>query len=420
MEFLKKSVCRYSDKSDSLETDIKNMIKDVKENGDKALLRYNIQFDGNDRETFLVSAEEIRSAYSKVDKELIEHMKEAAVNIAKFAQRQKESIQPVNDFETSSGVLLGHKILPLDSCCCYVPGGGYPLYSTALMLAIPARTAGVRRIAACSPAMKGTNSIAPVTRVAMDIAGVSEIYCLGGAHAVAAFAYGTEQVKPVDVIVGPGNRYVTEAKRQCYGQVGIDFLAGPSEVLIISEEDGNARYIAADLLAQSEHDYNAKGILVTTSLKLAEDVLKEVEQQLEELETKEVAGKSWKNNGEIILVSSLDEAFDVSNDYAPEHLEIHVKDEEYAMSMLHNYGSLFIGENAAEVFGDYISGTNHTLPTVRASRYTGGLYVGTFLKVCSYQRISKKGVDSIGRTAVELALGEGLHGHANAARVRLN
>lgn len=420
MEFLKKSVCRYSVKSDSLEADIKNMIKDVKENGDKALLRYNIQFDGNDREIFLVSAEEIRSAYDKVDKELIEHMKEAAGNIAKFAQRQKESIQPVEDFETSPGVLLGHKILPVDSCCCYVPGGGYPLYSTALMLAIPARTAGVRRIAACSPAMKGTNSIAPVTLVAMDIAGVSEIYCLGGAHAVAAFAYGTEQIKPVDVIVGPGNRYVTEAKRQCYGQVGIDFLAGPSEVLIISEEGGNARYIAADLLAQSEHDYNAKGILVTTSLKLAEDVLKEVKLQLEELETKEIAGKSWENNGEIILVSSMDEAFYVSNEYAPEHLEIHVKDEEYAMNMLHNYGSLFIGVNAAEVFGDYISGTNHTLPTVRASRYTGGLYVGTFLKVCSNQRISKKGVDSIGRTAVELALGEGLHAHANAARVRLN
>jgi histidinol dehydrogenase len=287
------------------------------------------------------------------------------------------------------------------------------------MLAIPAKVAGVNRVVACSPTMSGTGTIHPSTLVAMDIAGVDEIYALGGAHAIAAFSYGTDQIKPVDIIVGPGNQYVAEAKRQCYGQVGIDFVAGPSEVLIISESLGNPAYIAADILAQSEHDYLAKGILVTTDETLAQNVMLEVEKQLNTLETQEKARIAWNNNGEIILVDNIAEAFAISNEMAPEHLEIHVSDEENAMRMLTNYGSLFIGENAAEVFGDYVSGTNHTLPTIRASRYTGGVYVGTFLKTCTYQKIDLSGIESIGQTAYNMAIGEGLYGHANAAKQRL-
>lgn len=420
MKFLKDASRKNHSIQDSLEGKVKDIINDVRSRGDEALIKYNTAFDGNDRKVLLVDKDEIKSAYEKVDREMIEYIKAAANNIRKFAEKQKECISPLDDLQTSQGVFLGHKILPVSSCCCYVPGGGYPLYSTALMLAIPAKVAGVKRVAACSPASKGTGSISPYTLVAMDIAGVDEIYCVGGAHAVAAFSYGTSQIRSVDIIVGPGNQYVAEAKRQCYGQVGIDFIAGPSEVLIISEENGNPSYIAADLLAQCEHDRQAKGILVTTSSKLAQDVIREIQTQLSKLKTREIAEYAWENNGEIILVSSVEEACQISDEYAPEHLEIHVKNEDYVISMLNNYGSLFIGENAAEVFGDYISGTNHTLPTAKASKYTGGLYVGNFLKVCSYQRISKEGVSSIGKTASALALGEGLYAHANAAQIRMS
>jgi histidinol dehydrogenase len=419
MKYLKKAVQRDFTQQEELVINVRNIINDIIENKDEALLKYNLKFDGNDRKTFQVSRSEIDEAYKLVDIALIKDMRKAASNIRSFAEVQKKSIGSVDNFEVNKGVILGHKIIPISSCCCYVPGGGYPLYSTALMLAIPAKVAGVNRVVACSPTMSGTGTIHPSTLVAMDIAGVDEIYALGGAHAIAAFSYGTDQIKPVDIIVGPGNQYVAEAKRQCYGQVGIDFVAGPSEVLIISESLGNPAYIAADILAQSEHDYLAKGILVTTDETLAQNVMLEVEKQLNTLETQEKARIAWNNNGEIILVDNIAEAFAISNEMAPEHLEIHVSDEENAMRMLTNYGSLFIGENAAEVFGDYVSGTNHTLPTIRASRYTGGVYVGTFLKTCTYQKIDLSGIESIGQTAYNMAIGEGLYGHANAAKQRL-
>lgn len=419
MKYLKEAVARDFTQQEELVSNVRNIIHDIIENKDEALLKYNLKFDGNGRKDLRVSRSEIEEAYTLVDPALIKDMKKAADNIRSFAQVQKHSIGKVEDFEVTKGVILGHTIIPINSCCCYVPGGGYPLYSTALMLAIPAKVAGVKRVIACSPTMHGTGTIHPSTLIAMDIAGVDEIYALGGAHAIAAFSYGTEQIKPVDIIVGPGNQYVAEAKRQCYGQVGIDFVAGPSEVLIISERLGNPAYIAADILAQSEHDYQAKGILLTTDETLGQKVIHEVENQLTTLQTQEKARIAWENNGEIILVDNLEEAFQISNEMAPEHLEIHVSDEANAMAMLTNYGSLFIGENAAEVFGDYVSGTNHTLPTVRASRYTGGVYVGTFLKTCTYQRIDQAGIESIGQTAYNMAIGEGLYGHANAAKQRL-
>lgn len=292
------------------------------------------------------------------------------------------------------------------------------MYSTALMLIIPAKTAGVERVAACSPVMKGTNEINPKTLVAMDIAGADEIYAVGGAQSIAAFSYGTEEIKPVDMIVGPGNRFVTEAKRQCYGQVGIDFVAGPSEVLVIADGSGTPEIVAADLLAQSEHDPNAKGILITTEESFGTAVMEAVERELAVLETAEIARKSWEVYGEVILVDSLEEAVCLANEYAPEHLELNVQNPEEVSKQLYNYGSLFMGENTAEVFGDYASGTNHTLPTLRAARYTGGVWVGTFLKTCTYQSMTPEAAAELAPLVYRMAKGEGLMGHARAAEVR--
>ena len=300
-------------------------------------------------------------------------------------------------------------------------GAANPLYSTAMMLGIPAGAAGVGRIAACSPVMKGTDEINPRTLVAMDIAGVDEIYAVGGAQAIAAFSYGTEQIRPVDLIVGPGNSFVTEAKRQCYGKVGIDFVAGPSEVLVIADSGADADVVAADLLAQSEHDREAKGILVTTDEALAGAVIRSVEKQLEKLKTKDIAASSWNDYGEVLIAEDLDEAVRYANSYAPEHLEVNVakEREEETVSSLVNYGSLFIGGNTAEVFGDYASGTNHTLPTLGAARYTGGVWTGTFLKTCTYQKMSRQAMLEIAPLVSRMAEGEGLAGHARAAEIRI-
>lgn len=267
--------------------------------------------------------------------------------------------------------------------------------------------------------MKGTNKINPKTLAAMDIAGADEIYAVGGAQSIAAFSYGTEEIKPVDMIVGPGNRFVTEAKRQCYGQVGIDFIAGPSEVLVIADGSGTPEIVAADLLAQSEHDPNAKGMLITTDEKFGNAVIEAVEKELSVLETAEIARKSWETYGEVVVADSLEEAVQIANDYAPEHLEINVKDPEKTADRLYNYGSLFIGENTAEVFGDYASGTNHTLPTLRAARYTGGVWVGTFLKTCTHQSMTKEAMENLAPLVSRMAQGEGLMGHAEAAEVRM-
>jgi histidinol dehydrogenase len=287
------------------------------------------------------------------------------------------------------------------------------------MLAIPAKVAGVERVFACSPVQKHTGKIAPETLVAMDIAGVDAIYQLGGAQAIAAFAYGTAQVPAVDIIVGPGNQFVTEAKRQCYGQVGIDFIAGPSEVMVIADASADAELIAADLLGQSEHDLLAKGILITTDETLANATIQAVEAQLAELDTKAIAAASWAKYGEVILVDNLDEAVQLANDWAPEHLELSTEAPDALIPALTNYGSLFIGEYSAEVFGDYISGTNHTLPTLKAARYTGGVSVANFLKTVTHQKLSIDAVKAFGPAAANMAHAEGLSAHAKAVEKRL-
>lgn len=419
MKILKSSSFKNKETEKIVKEQVSAIIEDIKINKDEALKKYNLKFDNNDRRVIKVSKEEIEEAYKQVDEEFIKDLKIASKNIENFAMAQKESFDNNFEKEIYPGVILGQKHIPVTSCLAYVPGGGYPLFSTALMLIIPAKVAGVKRVVACSPTMKSTPKINPKTLVAMDIAGADEIYATGGVQAIAAFTYGTESIKPVDIIVGPGNKYVTEAKRQCYGTVGIDFVAGPSEVLIIADETANPTYIAADVLAQCEHDLNARGILVTTSEKFGLEVSQKVDEMLETLPTKNIAKPSWDNNGEIILVDSLEEAVQISNEYAPEHLEIDVENNEGIIEGLVNYGSLFIGEYSAEVFGDYVSGTNHTLPTLKASRYTGGVWVGTFIKTCTHQVLNKKAIKSLGPVAINMATEEGLYAHANAARVRV-
>lgn len=397
---------------------VAKIVDDIRTRGDEALLEYGRRFDGCTRSVLRVSEEEMVRARGELEADLLEALERAAKNIKTFAQRQRKTLVDLPEKENYPGVFLGHRVIPVDSCCCYVPGGSYPLVSTALMLAIPAAVAGVPRLCAASPVMKGTDRIHPAVLCALDLAGVREIYAVGGAQAVAAFTWGTESISPVSLVVGPGNRYVTEAKRQCYGRVGIDFIAGPSEVLIVADGEADPSKLAADLLAQAEHDVNARSILVTTSECLGKEVTEEVERQLARLSTSAVARVSWENNGEILLADSLEEACRIANERAPEHLELDLAEPGDWIPRLRNYGSLFIGEWSAEVFGDYVSGTNHTLPTMGAARYTGGLWVGTFLKVVTFQRMTPEGASRLVPFASRIAGEEGLMAHAAAAEAR--
>lgn len=417
--YIKKAAHRPPEDLNTLTKTVADIITSVRTNGDEALVAYNTKFDNNPNPTLAVSTEDIKAAYEVVDPQLIEAMKVAATHIEKFATAQKSTVQSLPEYEVAPGIRLGHRVLPVGACCCYVPGGNYPLFSSALMLAIPAKVAGVKKVYACSPVQKSTGKIAPETLVAMDIAGVDTIYQIGGAQAIAAFAYGTNQIPSVDIIVGPGNQFVTEAKRQCYGQVGIDFIAGPSEVMVIADESADPEIIAADLLGQSEHDLLAKGILVCTDEMVAKQTVAAVTTQLSQLPTADIARKAWEVYGEVILVDDLNEAVNLANQLAPEHLELSVTSPEALIDDLYNYGSLFIGEYSAEVFGDYISGTNHTLPTLRAARYTGGVSVNTFMKTLTHQTLSLEAVAVFGPSASLMARSEGLHAHANAVDIRL-
>ncbi len=419
MFYYKKASEKNFSNDPSVSHSVNEILTEVKEKGDIALSFYSEKFGGLAMDSFRVPEEEIRKAFSGISETLRSAIEQAAFNIKNFALLQRETLKPLCATETSRGIFLGHDVIPVDSCCCYVPGGNHPLFSTALMLVIPAKIAGVKRVCAAVPPMSGSRLPHPATLAALKIAGADEVYAIGGAQAVAAFAYGTESIAPVAMIVGPGNKYVTEAKRQVYGKVGIDFVAGPSEVLIIADEGADPAIIAADILAQSEHDVDAAGILITNSEEIAGKVLSEVKDQLGRLDTADVAAKAWEDNGRIIIVDSLEEAAAISNSIAPEHLEINTEDPDKLLPLLTNYGSLFIGEGSAEVFGDYVAGTNHTLPTMGAAKYTGGVSVMTFLKVCTFQRIAQEGAELLAPIAEVMAENEGLSAHANAARARM-
>lgn len=413
----KKAERNLGEEKASVEQVVREIIRNVQQSGDKAILDYTSKFDGITLDSVRVPREALKEAYAKVAPETIENLKFAAARIRDFAEHQKSCLKELR-YEITPGVTLGHRLVPIESCGCYVPAGRYPLPSSALMSIIPAKVAGVKRVAACSPASKGQNGIHPAVLVAMDLAGVDEIYCMGGAQAIAAYALGTESVEPVDIIVGPGNKFVTEAKRQVSGAVGIDMLAGPSEVVIIADESANPKWVAADSLVRCEHDPNSWTILVTTSEKLAREVTAEIEAQLKTLKTAELAGQSWRNNGRILIVDSLDEAVKVTNEIAPEHLQVMTKDSAATAEKLENFGSLFIGHYAPVPFGDYVSGPNHILPTLKCSRFSNGVFVGTFIKISSIQEITAEGAKMLSGPCAHLAGVEGLFGHQYSAQLR--
>ncbi|MFH2028989.1 MAG: histidinol dehydrogenase [Nanoarchaeota archaeon] len=388
---------------------VKPAIEQVKTFGDRAIIKFTKLYDGYDvtKNTIRISEREIKEAYKKVDNNVVKALKLAAANINDYAKAQmpKEWTK-----EFSKGVVAGQIIRPLSRVGCYVPAGQYPLPSTVLMTVIPAKVAGVREIIVCSPPRPKNYEIL----VAADIAGADKIFRIGGAQAIAAMAYGTDIVPKVEKIVGPGNVYVTAAKKLVYGDSGIDFLAGPSEVMIYSEK-GNASLIAADMLAQAEHDRLASAIFITVNDKLAKEVKKELIKQADELSTKDIAKDSLKNYGAIIVADSVSDAFGLINDFAPEHLEI---ENESQLKYVMNAGAVFIGENSCESAGDYAVGPSHVLPTLGSARFTAGLSVYDFVKMISIQKLSKDGLESLKSTVVDIARAEGLEAHARAVERR--
>lgn len=419
MRMYKEAAHKTYERSQEVTELVGSIIENVKNKGDQEILELTKKFDGIEMESVKVGREEIEKAYSLVSQDTVEAIRNAAAQIRFFAEKQLECMTPLTTASPVAGVTLGHRLIPVETVGAYVPAGRYPLPSTALMLAIPAKVAGVRKVVACSPAAKGYGTIHPAVLAAMDIAGIDEIYCTGGAQAIAAMAYGTETVQKVDLIAGPGNKFVTEAKRQVLGNVGIDSLAGPSEVLVIADELANPRYTAIDLLAQSEHDPNARATLITTSEQFAGKVLEHLCKFADELSTGETAKKSWEDNGTIIIADSLEEAIAISDDIAPEHLEVHTHNSDAVAAKLRNFGSLFIGEFTPVAFGDYCSGTNHTLPTMATAKYSNGVWVGTFLKTSFTQHISREGCSNLSKTCVQLAGEEGLFAHQKSVLVRV-
>jgi len=395
---------------------VKEIIEDVKLRGDQAVLAYTETFDGVTMGSLRYPQEMVAEAYEQVDEKTQQAIRSSAANLEAFSARQMEAFQ---DFEmdVQPGVTAGQRVQPLERAAVYVPGGGFPLVSSLIMGAVPAKVAGVEQICVCSPPThEGT--IHPAIIVAADILGINEIYAMGGAQAVAALAYGTESVTRVDKIVGPGNKYVAQAKKEVFGAVGIDMIAGPTEVLIIADEAARPEVVAADLIAQAEHDRDACPILVTPSEKLAQSVVHHIKLQLLSLPTADIAYESMARNGAIILVEDLIEAIDVSNRRAPEHLEVQVQSPDMIIPHLTNYGSLFIGELTAEVLGDYSSGINHTLPTNTTARYRAGLSVLDFIKLQTTLTVNEEGLAQIGDAAKTLASTEGLHGHRKSVEMR--
>jgi histidinol dehydrogenase/sulfopropanediol 3-dehydrogenase len=400
-----------------LQKTVKSILSKVKTDGDSAVRYYEKKFDDFDPPSFRISEEEAAKASEELPVEVIEELDFAIEQVTAFARAQRDSMVEFEK-EIRPGMLMGQRIIPLGSCGCYVPAGRYPCLTSAVMSVIPAKVAGVQRIVACSPPGK-TGSINPGILYTMHKMAVDEIYCIGGAQAIGAMAYGTDTIAPVDLIVGPGNQFVMEAKRQVFGTVGIDFLAGPSECLIIGDETARADYVAADLLAQCEHDPQARGALVTTSEPLARKTLEEIERQLRDRTTEAVARASWEDKGVVVVVDNLSDAARYANEYAPEHLEIHTARPREVVSLLKNYGSLFIGEDTAEVYADKIAGPNHILPTGAAARYTGGLWVGMFLKVVTHMEVDRPASLKLAKYAETQGAYEGMDAHRYAAAIRL-
>jgi len=396
---------------------VAEMLKDLEENGMDAVRKYSTKFDEWDPPSFELAPDEIETAISQLPEQAIEDTDYCQANVREFAKAQLATLLPL-ETEIRPGVVLGHQHIPVNRVGSYIPGGRYPMFGSAQMSIIPAKVAGVKTVIACTPPVKGQGYY-PATINAMAKAGADRIFVLGGVPAMALMAFGLEDVEPVDVLCGAGNKYVAEAKRQLFGRCGIDILAGPTEILVIADDEADPPLVACDLLGQAEHDPNSGVCLICFSEDFANRTIAEVEKQLEDLPTKDVASVSWANNGIVYVAESAEEAVKLSDEYAPEHLELHVADTDYFFANLTNYGSLFIGEETTVAYGDKSIGTNHILPTSRAARYTGGVWVGKFLKTCTYQRMTPTASREIAAVTERQCNLENMLAHAVTARVRI-
>ncbi|QGU35423.1 histidinol dehydrogenase [Enterobacter hormaechei] len=397
----------------SLTEKVSAIIERVKTEGDTALRAFSQQFDNVVPTHFEVSEQEIAEALEGMDAQTRRDSEFAINQVRRFAQAQLATMQPL-EVETLPGVHLGHRIIPVQTVGCYVPGGRYPILSAPVMSIVPATVAGCEQIIACLP--PGAH---PAMIAVCHLAGAHRIFRVGGAQAIAAMAWGTESIPSVDKIVGPGNAFVNEAKRQVFGRVGIDALAGPSEIFTIADDSADPRILAADMLAQAEHDIHTRVGLATTSRDIAERTLAEVERQLASLPTAATAGGAWRRQGEIVLCEDEAQLIAFADHMATEHLQVHTRDPHATAAKIRNYGSLFIGQNASVVFSDKCCGTNHTLPTMAAARYTGGLWVGAYVKICTHQWIDEQGIPAIAEPAIRQSRTEGMQGHRRAAEIRL-
>ena len=396
---------------------VEQTLAQIEENGDSAVRELSQKFDNYTPKSHLLSSSEITALINKVSTRDMDDIRFAQTQVRNFAKAQRASITDI-EIETMPGVILGHKTIPVASVGCYVPGGKFPMVASAHMSVATADVAGVPRIAAATPPFNGSPN--PAVIAAMHLGGAHEIYVLGGIQAIGAMALGTESIKAVDMLVGPGNAFVAEAKRQLYGRVGIDLFAGPTETLIIADDTVDGELCATDLLGQAEHGYNSPAILLTTSRKLAEDTMREIDRLLKILPTADTAGASWRDYGEVILCDTYDELLTQANHIASEHVQVMTDRDDWFLQNMQSYGALFLGARTNVANGDKIIGTNHTLPTQKAGRYTGGLWVGKFLKTHSYQKIlTDEAAVKIGEYGSRLCLLEGFVGHAEQCNIRL-
>ena len=392
-------------------------LADIARRGDAAVRELSIKFDGWDRADYRLSAREIQDCMDQLTGQDLTDIAFAQEQVRNFAHIQRESMTNV-EIETLPGVVLGHTHVPVNAAGCYVPGGKYPLLASAHMSVITAKVAGVPRVITCAPPFEGRP--APAIVAAQHMAGADAIYALGGIQAIGAMALGSESIDPVDMLVGPGNAFVAEAKRQLYGRVGIDLFAGPTETMVIADETVDGELCATDLLGQAEHGPESPAILITTSRKLAEDTMREIERLLTILPTADVARQAWNNYGEVVVCADEAEMVKVADDYANEHVQVMTRDPDYFLKNMTNYGALFLGPRTNVAYGDKVIGTNHTLPTRQAARYTGGLWVGKFLKTCTYQRVlTDEASTMIGEYCSRLCALEGFAGHGEQANIRV-
>ena len=396
---------------------VEGLLRQIEQNGDSALRELSERFDNWSPETFLLSEQEIEHAIAQVSKRDLDDIRFAQEQVRRFAEHQKAALTDI-EVETLPGVVLGHRNIPVNSVGCYVPGGKYPMVASAHMSVVTARVAGVKRVIASAPPFEGGPH--PAIVAAMHLGGAHEILVLGGTQAVGAMALGTESIKAVDMLVGPGNAFVAEAKRQLYGRVGIDLFAGPTETLVIADDSVDGELCATDLLGQAEHGPTSPAILLTNSEQLAKDTMFEVERLLKILPTAEIARAAWENYGEVIVCDSIDEMVEQADLIASEHVQVMTRDPDYFLEHMTNYGALFLGSRTNVSYGDKVIGTNHTLPTKKAGRYTGGLWVGKFIKTHTYQRIlTDEASVMVGEYCSRLCMLEGFVGHAEQANIRV-